>query len=434
LATWLRQYGHLLNMFSITAQEPEGQQQQHDAYLEACQIIPSIFDALAAAGGRSSGLRVRQLRLPAFPGTPVFTVCKALSACPHLQELRLANSYSGATAPSSLSTFMKLPAALQQLTQLTRLELEGGMFQYNGQIAAQGVDGLFRALPSSLVKLKVHDKCQGCTTPAVHLCTSSLQHLVCLRDLELPQDTCVTDHGACDDSRGDTSRGTINTCSGGGASSSSPLGGLTALTALECATALRVTGSPLLALPNLVELWAGEAEPHLLEALPGKSALRLLAFVMCLPQHQEQAAAVAQMTQLTALVLIGPDVDGDLPEEWLDVEGEVDELLVKGAMEEWGCILSTLTGLRRLVLEPPMLQEVDLAALTSLTHLSVELRYCQPLHTQERMQELLNSLAPARGRVQHVTLVGLPASLHDGCRAAVPAALGDVHWHFNQPR
>jgi hypothetical protein len=417
LADWLRQYGHLLCELRISVEGPPDDVKENMHVLEVCQVMPIVVDALAAAGRRPGGLRLEGMCVPVLPGTPIFTICRALSGCHQLQALALDNSYSGQTTKTSWSALMALPAALQQLTQLTWLRLDGGIFHYHGEFPEKGVDGLFKALPSSLVILELGSQYQGFEGATVNLCTSSLQHLVALEKLVLPHDTCITDSGI--------------TSSGGSSSApkSDPLAGLTALTYLKCYNALQDTGAPLLALPNLATLSAVPASAAHLDTLSRLSGLRVLDASLDVREYREQAEALEALTQLTALAALVQDPDGFSDEEWLDDGEEVEDVMLEAAAG-WGRALSSLPRLCMLYVEPVVLQEMTWAALTALTCLRIDCKDSQEWHDQEQLDLLLGSLTPMRGRLQQVRVLYLPDELQVGCEAALVGALGDVEVEF----
>jgi hypothetical protein len=402
LADWLHQNGHLLNKLHI---EPKPPQQQEDTYvLEACQAMPEVVAALAAAGRRRGGLRLQQLRLPAVPGTSMVTLCRALTGCSQLRALHLANSYSGQSNKCSWQTCLKLPAALEQLTQLTSLRLEGGLFRYLDSMR-QSVDHILQRLPGSLVVLEVRGDYPDWEPAIVSLRTSSLQHLVSLRRLTLPDDTTVM-------------------C--GSSESSNPLTGLTALTYLKCSRSTTTRGAPLLAPPNLVDLRAGDALPDPLETVSRKAALRSLTIILSPYIHRSLAQPLKQLTRLTRLSVYAEDEDSDSDD---DAEEE-EQSRAHQAAAEWGRALASLTGLHWLRVEPLLLSNMDISPLTALTRLTIHSTRDRSWHTQNQMATLLCSLAPARGRLQAVQLLGLPAGLQEGCREAAAAALGQVEVAF----
>jgi hypothetical protein len=129
LAQWLQQYGHLLKQLAIPVQYPSMESEYRSYELEAAPVIPDVMAALVAAGQQPGGLQLQQLEVPVLGGTPMPTICKTLSACPQLRELHLDNNFGGVYTTASWSVMMELPAALQQLTQLTWLRLEGNLFK-----------------------------------------------------------------------------------------------------------------------------------------------------------------------------------------------------------------------------------------------------------------------------------------------------------------
>jgi hypothetical protein len=416
--------------------------------------MPEVMAALVAAGRQPGGLRLQRLRVPALCSTPIFTICGALAACRQLRELHLTNSYSGQTPHSSWPTLMKLPAALQQLRHLTSLRLEGGLFRYahGSSMGTDGFNTIISSLPRSLEVLEITGSCHDAEEAGVCLYTSSLQHLVKLQRLELPRCTYTTWDAYSE-------RGAWDEDDGNGYNSSSHMAALTALTYLQLETAVYEYNTRLvLALPNLVALHAGLGDSISLQRLAGMASLRSLCLRLDLYEHSEAAVVLKQLTRLTSLGVLLEDGVGDpmeelpagfqLPpevqlhaEEELPVDGvpaadgvPVGEAppaaeagvgqLRQQAAGVWGGALSSLTGLCQLSLEPRVLQQVDLAALTALTCLGIDCQWSQPWHTAEMMGALLCRLAPACGRLLVVELAGLPPCLNEVCRAAVAAAVG----------
>jgi hypothetical protein len=338
--------------------------------------------------------------MPAFPSTNIFTICRALSGCHKLRELHLGYSYSGQSTPAALNALEQLSRALQQLTQLVVLRLDG-LFEY----PHLGMDQLFRHLPSSLEVVEV---C-GCH-PASRLVSTlpvaatSLQHLTAMKSLKLPDDTRVSTSSS---------------------NQGNPLTQLTALTKLHCMAALLSDGAPLLELPNLVQLVAGQAHPDHLDTLRSKTALRSLGVVLSPSQHEAQAATLAQLTQLVGLgaMTVDPDEDCMCAPEDIDEAGGEEEML-EAAGEAWGTSLASLTGLHSLITEPRVLKHLDLAPHTALTILHIDLLRCDAWYGQDELEELLLGLAPARGRIECVTLEGAGSFDEAGCCEALDAALG----------
>jgi hypothetical protein len=308
LAAWLRQHGHLVNRFHITAKPPQGQEGPAKFHLATCQAVPDIVAALVAAGQQPGGLRLQQLKLPALPGTHIPTMCTMLSACHQLRELHLGNSYSGQTTTTTWQDVMQLPAVLQQLSQLTSLRLKSGMFLAEGTPKKPDINNLVESLPSRLEVLEIDGDKLGRARPSkVHLQATSLQHLVCLRQLTLPDNMFVSedDDSSISDSRNNSVGSSTAGCDRGGASSSGPLAGLTALTYLVCYSAMRWdSATPLLALPHLASLKAGKICPSHLGALSSMSGLRFLTINLAPGVHQGVAGAVEQLTQLTQLAVL----------------------------------------------------------------------------------------------------------------------------------
>jgi hypothetical protein len=449
LAEWLRQYGHLLNGLTISFMEPVVVDAEHPFMQETAQVIPSILDSLAAAGKRPGGLRLQQLGLPVFGSTSIFTICRALSACHQLRRLYLGDSNSGQATRSYGAVLGMLPAALRQLTQLTGLVLEGALFQYSGMGAAADLSSIVEALPESLVSLDVsaYDEERGALT--AHLHTSSLQHLTALQELELPDHTRVSTSTGSSSGRGNSSdsssssssssgiAGAASSGSGGAGSSRSrdhnPLAQLTAVTYLVCGTALQRYGAPLLALPNLVELRATDAEPALLETLVGRTALRCLGCTLSPLRHVSQAAALQQLTQLTELAALLGGVDQNLV---LDLgQGVVapmdPALLLMMSEGRLAAAVSAMTGLRKLRLEPLLWEKVDLGVLTALTSIGLDFRDTEEWQVDlPGVLEVLARLAPLRGQLQEVMVLGLIQDQEEACCTVLSAVVGDVEVEF----
>jgi hypothetical protein len=429
LADWVLQHGHLLIKFSIQTKPPQEWVQEY--VVEACQATPEVVAALAAAGRRPGGLqRLQQLRLPAFPGTPLPTICRAVSGCRHLRDLHLGNCYSNQTIKSSWRTHAKLAAALQQLTQLTSLKLEGGLFHYC-DVRMHSIDIILTSLPSTLEVLQIEGHYPGPWVPHVQCSTSSLQHLVALRHLTLPDYT----HISSSSSSSSNVRGGSE--DGGQEDSGDPLAALTALTYLDCFSAVKYQDAPLLALPNLVELRAGVAMPCHLETLANRAALRNLTVWLDphLHSHMQTADALEQLTNITALSLYVQDElpDMGLPHDIAEAAQLAAVALLAEAAAGLGRAVATLTGLRQLRLQPLILSMVDLSSLTALTRLDVAGLWREEWDNQEQVTALLQCLAPARGQLQALQLLGLFTGLQEGCRAAVAAVLGEVELTFAQP-
>jgi hypothetical protein len=188
-------------------------------------------------------------------------------------------------------------------------------------------------------------------------------------------------------------------------------------------------GAPLLALPNLVELRAGQAEVVHLASLSRLSTLRLLDVTLHVREHREQAEALEMLTQLTALAVLAQEPDDVQDAEWLEHVVDVEEVTLEAAAD-WARTLCTLTGLCLLYVEPLVLLEMDLTALTALTCLAVDCKFSKRWHIQKHMEALLTGLAPMRGQLQEVRVLCVPSELEEVCEAAVGAALGDVDVEF----
>jgi hypothetical protein len=409
LAGWLWQQGHLLNKLSITVVEPD-EEFAEDYVLEAGQVVPSILAALAAAGKRPGGLRLQQLLVPAFPSTHIFTICRALSGCHHLRELHLGYSHSTQVTPTPWDTLDLLPAALQQLTQLTSLKLDGGYFDYyEVDFVDICLDDIFKRLPSSLVVFELGDIRGGRRDFNAH--PDTLQHLGALQKLALPYS--ITIHGSGD--------------------APNPLAQLTAVTSLSCEGAMLPPGEALLALPNLEELLAGQAEVHHLEGVCSRTALRSLGLSLSPSQYLPQTAALAQLTQLTALKMVCVDRVGDVlaagadPEQEEEEDEEEDAVLAQDILDHWAITITFFKDLRSLSAEPVVLEQVDLTALTSLTHLEVNLHSCADWYPQPRLEALLRRLVRVHGmrHLNTVLLKGMFSFDKEGCAAALAAAFGN---------
>jgi hypothetical protein len=182
-------------------------------------------------------------------------------------------------------------------------------------------------------------------------------------------------------------------------------------------------GEALLALPNLVELIAGQAELHHLEAVCSRTALQSFGLSLSPFKHEEQCASLVQLTQLTALrVVCMTEVEGDLlaPE---DAEFEDWTRLGQAAGRTWAATVSALTGLRSLSAEPVLLELVNLAALTALTGLTVNLRHSFDWYPQYKLDAVLRGLV--RGNLRTVSLQGTHFYSKDDCQAALADALSD---------
>jgi hypothetical protein len=424
LSKWVRQNGQRLNVFAVIMAHAMGEQ---GAALiqEAAQAMPLILDALADAGEQPEGLRLRELEMPVFGSTPIHSVTRALSGCHQLRRLRLLDSCNG-RSQSSAEALRELPAGLQALTQLTYLRLHGGLFWHNGTTEAV-LDGIVESLPSSLVEIEVDDYDRPYTGRACHLSSRSLGHLRALQKLTLPNYICVTSStdGSSDSIDGATSSSSSSSSRRAAAGDCTHLAQLKALTYLACGTALMQKGAPLLALPNLVELGAGPAEPEVLEKLSGKTALRSLGCFISPSHHVAQAIALEQLTQLRELGVIIHDVQEDLLHD-AAAEGVGPVALEAIAALRLGVALSTMTGLRQLRLESGLLERVIMHRLTALTSIWVDVRCARDYPGDPYgLSRTMLQLTPLRGRLQEVGFVSLPLGLKVVCCNLVAAAVGD---------
>jgi hypothetical protein len=396
LETWLLQYGHLMGAFDIHTHAENVNPNEH--MLARSQAVPGILDALAAAGRRSGGLPLQQLRVPPLGNTLLPTITQALSGCRQLRCLQLDYSYGGEDIRASRSVLDRMATALQQLTQLTSLKLDAALDLYYPHRVHQNLGGLFQCLPSSLVVLEVGrcPKQETYTASNWEISTDNLQHLVSLQQLCLPDNMLVTS-----------------------SSEGNPLAQLTALTRLQYGCAMLARGEALLALPNLVELVAGWAQPRCLDTLASsKPTLRALTCCLDKAHVLNGAATVADLTQLTHLSLSSGHTPHD--SSWGPSEGE----LLGGA-------LSFLVGLRSLSVRAEVLQQVDVACLTALSRLEVHMPAVMDRQSDlESIREAVTGLVTAHGRLQQVVLVGVPPSDHDEFRAAIGAAAGQASLVF----
>lgn len=243
-----------------------------------------------------------------------------------------------------------LAAALQQLTQLTTLHLNFGTFECgfgDEEMAKVDVNHLFQALPSSLAVLNMGCRYSDPRGSRPNLHTTSLRHLVSLQHLTLPH--------------------VVVTSSGDAGADLAPL---TALTYLEKTRALEPAGRALLAAPNLVSVDAGWCGAAGLQDLAGSRTLRSLFCAMGPRVTDAEAAALAQLTQLTHLGFLVDDGDRRMP--------PADTLT-------WLTALSSLTGLRSLKVEPEVLDQLDLRPLTALTKLAIDMYWSQ--YSQEELRD-----------------------------------------------
>jgi hypothetical protein len=279
----------------------------------------------------------------------------------------------------------KLPGALQQLTQLTFLRLNLGELQRPPAAGAAHpyqkvtVDHPVHSLPSSLevLDLAVSSTC----SVALDLSWASLQHMVALRQLILP-------------------RGLRFSRSSDG----HQLSPWTSVTYLDYEGSVHYNRDPLLrAHPNIVELWGGVVED--IDQLAVLNTLTALKSLGCMPDGSAECAAIlAELTQLTSLALWMGFADA----EWVVTP------------DGYGHAVGLMTGLRSLAIEPEMLELADATALTALTRLELSMaREEGDQYTPERLQQMLQRVAPAHGQLREVQVVGLDASQHGLYRAAV---------------
>jgi hypothetical protein len=226
----------------------------------------------------------------------------------------------------------------------------------------------------------------GWPNPWFSIQTSSIQHLVALRQLALPVGMHVR-----------ASR------------TGKPLAALTALTLLEYNRAVTSGNYRLLALPNLVEIRTDYAELHFLPGLSSLTALRALECSVAQRDRHGGAVCLRRLTALTKLAV-----------QFMEPASR----LMPDKVAVWAQALSHLRDLGSLAVEPAMLEQLDINALASLTALEVTSGWHKSPYSNERLQQVLLGLAPARGRLRVVALRGLPASQLGLCRAAVAAALG----------
>jgi hypothetical protein len=379
-----------------------GMQTNGDFVAWRSQGVASVVQALAAAGKQQGGLPLQQLHLPAIGGTPSSTLCEAFRWCPRLQQLQLDYCYGDETIQPVEYFAPDMGAALHNLHHLTSLKLEVCMHSwiwdlieadpYPGSMLS--LDSFFQHLPSSLKDLQLQLVQGSEQRRCFHVHTNSLGHLVNLKRLSLPGDMSVF------------------------SSSSSHARPLPALTFLSYSHAMDPHGMALLPLaPNLVELQADKANTESLAVLAGMPALRSLS---CRPViHGDAAGAAAAVAELKQLKqLVGP---------LRGVAG-----LAPGDLALWWAGLRWLKGLSTLSLQGDMLErQVDLGRFPALNRLQIDFgKGAWAGHgvsvIQEQQLLLLRRLAPARGRVRGVVLMGVSRCRQDACRAAVRVALGDV--------
>jgi hypothetical protein len=383
LAAWLRRYGHVMGSFQL--QMDTAGASEDDFMLARSQAVPGIIHALAAAGRRSGGLPLQQLRVPALGNTLPSTITQALSGCRQLRCLQLDYSYGGEDIHASGSVPQQMAAALQQLTQLTSLKLAGWLALYPHHNNLVSLDGLFSCLPSSLVTFSLGSCPKVPPGYTWSILTGSMGHLVCLQQLSLPGELQVTS-----------------------STQGHPLAQLTALTRLHYPSALSASGVALLALPNLVELQAGTAKPALVETLALEPQLRSLT---CTLDGTAQACgdAVEGLTQLTHLRLRGPLSLSS----WGNTE-----------FGNFAAALYSMTGLRSLALRVELLSWVHLHLPPAVTRLEVDASRVDGTSNGALVGKTLLGMAAADDRLlEQVVLVGVPKPRQKAAREAYRKAL-----------
>jgi hypothetical protein len=295
LEAWLRQYGHLATSMSIT----ETYHGPHNAQnvVGRGEVVADILDAVAAAGSWSGSLRLSKLRVPVAGSVKPSAIVPALSGCHQLRELQLDANWSNNGVHYSEYLEGVLPAALQQQKHLTKLILHLGVVKKRlGSAATVSADEFFASLPPCLEVLELDSKVayERHPTCSFRLCISSLQHLVALRELAVPNRVLVE-------------------CRKEGAM----LDALTALTHISCTRVLREQGAALLEAPNLASIKTGFVTGPCLHALAGRTALRSLSCCVDEDGGDDAAVAVAlaQLTMLTHLV-VRMDGTRDAPPRW----------------------------------------------------------------------------------------------------------------------
>jgi hypothetical protein len=413
LSAWLHRNGGSLSKLVIQVPEPLDLVAEYVS--GRAQGLSAIISALAASGNSHQYMRLRQLQLPVTADTLPAIVQGALSACQGLRELQLDYSGGGQGAHPA-SDLQGIPLlALQQLSQLTSLRLTYGRFKQETSMCFNVHLGYFCSqLPSSLEVLAV--TLSSWPHPfKFNVAPNSLQHLVALRQLTLPDNTDTFSFA--------TSGDTLVT--------------LTALTSLVYDRALLEGNQALLAAPHLQEIWTHYTPPQGLEALAPLTALRSL---VCAVRRADgvHAAALLALTQLTRLGLLVMEgaqqtaAAANVLAQYLNagyhgygvVESDDEEPATPVAM--WGGAVSALPGLRSLTVEPGLLPRLDLAALTALTELVVRGDWHKHAYPPGRLQQLLGGVGAARGRLQVVKVQGVEGAEQAACRAALAAALGDV--------
>jgi hypothetical protein len=387
LAKWLQQDGQFVTSLAI---EPKGTAVQHGhCWFQGHHTVANILTAIQALAEERGVLRLQQLSVPALGASTCEGICKALSGCGQLRALRL-GSTSGSSAMDYLGNHggRMLAMALRQLQQLTSLSLHCGSCGSDDYYDAQDhMNTFISALPSRLVALELRYVLPGEYFEGAGLHTTSLRHLVALQQLRLMDVVC----------------------SSSTAGPAHDLAPLTALTSLSMDVALRPGNEALLSVPNLVQLSTVYGFEAGMEALAGKASLRSLSFTFL----KESAAALAQMTQLTQLSVQVP----------LGAKGC--DQPVPTSTQMCAQALSSLTGLRSLAVQPEVLQQVQMSAMSALQHLTVDLR--QSHYTPEQVEGLLLGLPPSLEVevVQACPVVRPVARRHGGSVPQVAVIWGD---------
>jgi hypothetical protein len=402
LAAWLWREGH-----HVTALRIQLSRQEQGNCGESC--IPAIVAALAAAGKRPGGLRLEQLALPALGNTPLPTISAALSGCRHLKALDLSTSGNSGTSgffAGRCTNGWDLLAALVQLTQLTSLRLDGGLFGYMKQDDPLHEFGCPPAdwecwLPEAIARLPRSLVVLDWGSPG-ELPISSLSHLTALQKLTLSAE--VTISGSDEDDSSDRHAGMGSSSGDSGGMAAASCKALPALTHLTYPLALKgqeaAAALALLQPGNLVELQAVEDQNSTLDARACPRAMQLLVAntrlrSLGLEVHMQAGPAAgplqAQLTGLTSLRLTGYDVRFGYPEPAVCLP--------------WAKAIGALTGLRRLAVAPCLLGCAPWGSLTALTRLEL---FPQEVGYGEHVPPPLDALRSlAGGSLQQVVL---PAS------------------------
>jgi hypothetical protein len=194
---------------------------------------------------------------------------------------------------------------------------------------------------------------------------------------------------------------------------------LPSLVSLEYPWALVTQGAALLPLlPNLEVLRGGLADPACLAQLVNMPSLRSL---QCRPVLTgDGVAAATAIARLTQLQHLSAEVVGDPG-------------VCPAAAAHWGRALSSLTGLHTLLRLPvEILEQVDFAALPALLTVSIYVNrtLCKWVINPSTTVQLLQQLAPARGRLRRVVLHQAPPGMRQALGAMVSAAVGRVRLAF----